>query len=77
MGRGIQLEQGRCFGVNTDLAGLGFGIADVSEDYTVRKDVRREYEISPFNLGTIVHDINVRSGLIRVRRSKYRSLRSL
>jgi len=52
-----------CFGVNTDLAGLGFGIADVSEDYTVRKDVRREYEISPFNLGTIVHDINVRSGI--------------
>lgn len=52
-----------CFGANTDLAGLGFGVADVSDYYTVRRDVRRLYEISPFNLGTVVHDINVRSGI--------------
>ncbi len=52
-----------CFGTNTDLAGLGFGVADVSDHYTVRTDVRRLYEISPFNLGTVVHDINIRKGI--------------
>lgn len=52
-----------CIGANTDLFGLGFGVSEVRDVYTLKKGIKREYEISPFNLGTVIQDVNYRSGI--------------
>jgi hypothetical protein len=52
-----------CIGANTDLFGFGFGVSSVRDVYTLKKGIRREYEISPFNLGTVIRDVNYRSGI--------------